>query len=136
MGAEMLNKFGVWNRLALVVGILFAFTLPTWVVYEDNEKSRKLTDDGFQACMANEHFVSTDGKSQFTYCWDFWHDLVKPSYPSWDEWWIMVFGTAVAGLIVYGLCWIVIATGKWIWRGREVGKGPSPVRATPKGETD
>jgi len=133
----MLKRLGLWNRLALVAGIVFAFAVPTWSVYDDAKKSARLTDMGYQACMKNQNYVSTDGKSQFTYCWDFWHSLVKPARPSWDDWWIMVFGSAIGALIIYGLIWIVIATGKWIWRGREAGKGPSPVRTTPLGnETD
>lgn len=132
----MLKRLGLWNRAALVAGVVFSFAVPTWSVYQDVERARKLTDVGYQACMKNEHYVSMDGKSQFDHCWDFWHDLVKPAYPSWDDWWIMVFGAAIAAFLIYGLVWIVIATGKWIWRGREAGKGPSPVRATPEGETD
>lgn len=133
----MLKRLGMWNRMALVAGVIFAFTLPSWIVYSDNTKTRKLLDTGFQACMANKHFVKTDERSQYEYCWDFWHKLVKPSYPGFDDWWAMVLWSAVGALFIYGLIWIVVATAKWIWRGREAGKAPSPVGATPLGnETD
>lgn len=133
----MLQRLGFWNRLALVAGICFSLALPTWVVYDDNQKNRRLIDMAFQACMKNENFVPTDGKGQFQYCWDFWHVTMKPSGPTFDDWGIMATGSAIAALAMYGLLWIVIATGKWIWRGREAGKAPSPVGATPLGnETD
>lgn len=134
---ERLNRLGFWNRLAIIAGTVFTFALPTREVYRDHSEARRLSDMGYQACMKNQHYVSIDGKTQDDYCWSFWNEVVKPSTPTWDDWWIMVFGCAVAALLAYGFLWIIVATAKWIWRGREAGKVPSPVRATPQGnETD
>lgn len=133
----MLNRLGMWNRLALVAGTLFSVGSPTWIVWHDHQKAAKLSRTGFDACMANQNFVATNDRSQSAYCWDFWYVKFKPLTPNLDDWGIMVTGCAVAALILYGIVWGTIATAKWVWRGREAGKEPSPVRTTPLGnETD
>lgn len=135
----MLKRLGMWNRLALVLSVLAVAIVPVTIYQSYVSQAYVNREHWYQDCRRiNAGTGAGDLKAWLQRdekCTDI---LTKPIIkPSSGFYWEQVFLTAFACVIVYGLIWIVVATGKWIWRGRDAGKEPSPVRATPLGsETD
>lgn len=133
----MLNRLGMWNRLALVVTVLAVFFAPIAILLNIQHDLYELRAVWYEHCKAvwNGRELEAGYAQAHARCLD---DFLKPSTGApWGDYWELALGTLIVCAAIYGLIWIVVATIKWIWRGREAGKAPSPVRTTPLGnETD
>lgn len=114
----MIKRLGFWNRLALVAAVAFSLIYPTYWLVQENAKSAKITNIGYDACMKNRYYRPYEGKTQFDHCWQLWKVDMKPTYPNADDWGIMVTATATLSVILYLLTFGVVWIAKWIWRGR------------------
>lgn len=104
-------RLGFWNRLALVVGVLATFIIPSWSVLSSNLAMSEAKQSGHVTCLG-----AANGPDAIKLCDEIW--LSQLGYYGWGYWWLAVVNTIVAVVIVYLLIWAGVATIKWIWRGR------------------
>lgn len=109
-------KLGFWNRLAIVAGVIFTITAPTWLILSQNYEMSKARMAGYKTCTAA---VGTgDGSITWDFCRASWLD--GEYRLGWTEWWQAVLATAAIALVVYGLIAGIVFTAKWVWRGRSI----------------
>lgn len=135
-GWPTMKRLGMWNRLALVIVTFATFAAPVAIalnIQNDIYESKRVWLDQCYAIWDGRELEDGYSAGRME-CLD---DYLKPSETSvWSDYWELALATLIVCAVLYALIWIVVATAKWIWRGREAGNRPSPVRATPQDETD
>lgn len=105
-------KLGFWNRLALVVGVLALFIIPTWDVVNSNSEMAEHRISGHATCLG-----FADSSAAIKHCDETF--LTDLGDKGWGYWKIAFVNTAGGLAILYLLIWVIVATAKWIWRGRD-----------------
>jgi hypothetical protein len=106
-------RLGFWNRLALVIGVLFTLITPTALVlylHADISESRNET---FDACLAERMRLN-----EFTVdCLEL-SGIGSPINVGWTDWWQTLLGSAVFYVLLYLLIAAAVRVARWVWRGR------------------
>ena len=110
-------KFGLWNRLALVLGVAGALAFPTWWALSTNAHHATVMRSGYEACIAAG--VESTEPNSWNLCYQMW---VEPEdgYIGWEAWGWAVLWAIPAMVAVYLILWLAVAIARWIWRGRRV----------------
>lgn len=108
-------RLGFWNRLALVVGVLFTVIAPTWLNLSNHQRALKAREGGFEACVSGVGKANSDLTYEF--CRETW--LAPPTgHLGWAHWLESAAIFAGIALFLYGLIWASVLVVKWILRGR------------------
>lgn len=120
-------RLGMWNRLALVASAVATIAVPLVISEQYVDQAYANREVYFQDCRrANagtgkddlNAWLERDGK-----CMD---ELIKPlPEPSAGFYWELTYSTAIGCAILYLLIWAIVATAKWIWRGRSIADPPA-----------
>ena len=119
-------RLGFWNRLALVVTVLVTIAMPLYAVrgYMNDQQIAK--DSWFEMCkgFAVQAEAEANGKKPIqtlTQCED--ERNAPLHWPIIDLWWMAALAGFVICAVTYGLLWISISIGRWVWRGRRQADG-------------
>lgn len=102
-------RLGFWNRLALVLGIVASVGGSTALWLHFNREEGEQQSEGYARCIK----AITD----WDLCDKIWNARKWPYY-GWSEWLFGLAALAVASLFLYLMTWAIVATAKWVWRGR------------------
>lgn len=113
-------RLGFWNRLAIVATGLAMLIAPIWYIMAVNKQIDDGREQNYHLCMAGADILKDANKYEDTFqrCWDMRFpkdDTIRPGWPAWRE---GVVSTLIVCAILYTLIWVIVATIKWIWRGR------------------
>ena len=122
-------QLGFWNRLAVVGTVLALLITPLAIMVDTNAEVNDIREIGYDSCMklasdtfATQAITMPELLQSQKKCWDFRFPDPDPAHQGWDEWREYAVGTAQFCAIVYALIWSIVATVKWVLRGRELSK--------------
>jgi hypothetical protein len=117
-------RLGFWNRLAVVGFVLTLLFSPIYFGIDAAQERDHLRSIMYDACMkdAKESYPDPAYMKRFAVereCLEKRYPIPDP-YPvwTWANWWTVIQGSALGYGIIYALIWIIVATCKWVWRGR------------------
>lgn len=118
-----MKPLGFWNRLAIVATGFALLIGPAWI-YVDTVDSINTSKELFlKSCrsQAMAH-LGPDGladwdkiKAADKQCWDNYHQRGEPDGKIWREAFAAIL---LLCAFLYFLIWGMVATAKWVWRGR------------------
>lgn len=106
-------KLGLWNRLAIVAGVLITLFAPTWLIITDRQKIIETHIGGYRNCV--ESIAIPGSGLTHDYCYETWLEYWTPG---WLEWFQAAGFAALFAALLYGLIWSIVWTAKWVWRGK------------------
>lgn len=118
-----MKPLGFWNRLAIVATVLALIVIPAWV-YIDTVDSLNTTKTLMLESCRKQALVHQlpNGLADFDkiraadkLCWEDFARRPEANSTIWRE---ALAATMLLCAFVYGLIWSIIATAKWVWRGR------------------
>lgn len=119
-----MKQLGMWNRLAIVLVFAALTIVPLAAVLNYRSDLAEMQQVHYKLCR---QVNSGTGKNDLQgyldrdqRCLD---DLVKPiPWPTSDLYWGTLIATAIFCVVFYLSIWAIVATTKWVWRGRQVNK--------------
>lgn len=115
-GAEVPLKVGFWNRVAIVAGAAISLVWPSWEILSSNAQRREVYSSGYRECMKGVGSPGSNLTGDF--CYDSW--LAHMYTQGWQDWLMMIGLVGLLCIIAYTILWVIIWTGKWVWRGRTI----------------
>lgn len=115
-------RLGFWNRLAIVVAVLALIFAPLAYMVEINNQIADGREATGNLCRASAEMLDTVEKRSAANeaCWKAQFPTPDPLRAGWGQWREGFITTLQVCAILYALIWLVVATAKWVWRGRRV----------------
>ena len=113
-------KLGLWNRLAIVAILLALLIAPVAIQMNIARESNLRRDTLYDICIKYADKAPLPKlMEEHAKCIDDRFPTPDPYTPwTWKNWREFAGGTLAFCAIFYVLIWVIVATVKWVWRGR------------------
>jgi len=120
-GGERMRKLGFWNRLAFVAFVLTIIAFPLWVVVQTNSDAGKFAHFSYSVCTQTaEEYPTKNIVAADNDCMNKYEAQYAEGAAGWGTYFLGIGIAIILFAILYGFIWIVVATSKWVWRGKAV----------------
>jgi hypothetical protein len=118
MGVSGMRKLGMWQRLGIVLTVLWAALVPTWYVIDQGNSAARARDAWREYCVADARKLpATEFITAYDKCWSEWRREMEGDHV-WSAW-PQAFEASIVAAVVF---WLLFAAAffvvKWILAGR------------------
>jgi hypothetical protein len=110
-------RLGFWNRLALVIGVVVTFVVPSWLVFSVGQQQRADMEAGYETCT--EAASAPVDWYAMAECNETWGHTSLGAY-GWKMWFEHVAVTAISVIVIYLIIVVLVQSGIWVWKGRNL----------------